>query len=122
MKRSTMTTVVAGALVALFVGTSVASAAELRVRCEKRSGRSKIDVDARKVRRGTYTCNVTSGANSASDTKAAVRNEVQFNFDSNTGEVGDVRISADFIQNGSVCAQVTGNGINLQRCVACTVR
>jgi hypothetical protein len=115
-------TVMAGALVALFLGAAVADAAEIRVRCEKRSGRSKIDVDGRKVPRGTYTCVVTSGSNGAEDTKAAVRGEVEFDFDSNTNEVGDVVIAPDFIQNGSVCAEITGNGITLSRCVACTVR
>ncbi len=122
MKRSTMMTLVAGTLVTLFVGAAVADAAEMRLRCEKRAGRSKIDVDGRNVPRGQYTCTVTSGSNSATHPKkSSVRGQVEFDFDSNTGEVGDLRIPANFIQNGSVCATINGP-TTLNGCAKCEVR
>lgn len=120
MKRAMMT-MVAGSLVALVVGAATADAAEMRLRCESRSGRSrsKISVDGRDVPRGTYTVTVTSGANSATDTKASVGDEVEFDFDSATGEVGDVRIAGTFIQGGNVCATISGNGLTLNDCESC---
>ncbi len=120
MKRAMMT-VVAGSLVAIVVGTAAANAAEMRLRCESRSGRSrsKISVDGRNVPRGTYTVTVASGANSASDMKGSVGDEVEFDFDSATGEVGDVRIAGTFIQGGDVCATITGNGLTLSACERC---
>jgi hypothetical protein len=119
MKRTTMMTMVAGALATLLVGAAAASA-EMRLRCESRSGRSrsKISVDGRDVPQGTYTVTVTSGANSASDTKASVGDEVEFDFDSATGEIGDVSIPGNFIQNGQVCATITGN-VTLNGCTGC---
>jgi hypothetical protein len=121
MMRSIKTVMAAGALTTLLLGAVAADAADMRLRCERRSDRSKIDVDGRNVPRGTYLCVVTSGANSASDTKAAVRREVEFDFDSNTNEVGDVPIPADFIQNGRVCATITGPRV-FSGCAQCEVR
>ncbi len=122
MMRTMKTVMATGALTTLLLGAVAADAADMRLRCERRSDRSKIDVDGRNVPRGTYRCVVTSGANSASDSKAAVRREVEFDFDSNTNEVGDMRIPANFIQNGSVCATITGNGVSLSGCARCDVR
>jgi hypothetical protein len=127
MKGSKMLRVAAGCFVVLFAGAVAADAAELRLRCEKRSGRSKISVDGRDVPPGDYMVTVTSGANTATDanTNPAGGDEVEFDFDSNVelapvGETPDVRIAADFIQ-GSVCATITGP-VTTTGCEDCKVK
>jgi hypothetical protein len=88
----------------------------IRVRCERRgNSRSKISVDGNNLRNGTYTARVTSGANTA--TAAAQRSigdEVEFDFDSNTGE-GGTRIPRTFIQGGSVTGEILNAAGNVVR-------
>ena len=77
-----------------------ALSATLRVRCERRPGRSKISVDANNVspRNGTFRARVrAAGGTVTSGLKRAVGDEVEFDFDSNT-EAGATRIPANFIQ------------------------
>lgn len=77
-----------------------ALAATLRVRCERRSNRSKISVDANNVtpRNGRFRARVrAAGGTATSALKRAVGDEVEFDFDSNT-EAGATRIPANFIQ------------------------
>jgi hypothetical protein len=74
--------------------------ATLRVRCERRPGRSKISVDANDVapRNGLFRARVrAAGGTVTSALKRAVGDEVEFDFDSNT-EAGATRIPANFIQ------------------------
>jgi len=92
-----------------------ALAATLRVRCERRSGRSKISVDANNVspRGGRFRARVrAAGGTVTSPLKRAVGDEVEFDFDSNT-EAGATRIPANFIQRRAG-ADVIGILLNAQ--------
>ena len=88
----------------------------IRVRCERRGNqRSKISVDGRNLRSGTYTARVTSGANTASAApQHTIGDEVEFDFDSNTGE-GGTRIPRTFIQGNSVTGQILNAAGNVVR-------
>jgi hypothetical protein len=75
-------------------------AVTLRVRCERRSNRSKISVDANNVtpRNGRFRARVrAAGGTVTSALKRAIGDEVEFDFDSNT-EPGATRIPVNFIQ------------------------
>jgi hypothetical protein len=81
----------------------------IRVRCEVRSGRSKISVDGNNLQAGTYAARVTSGTNHATaPAKATLSDEVEFDFDSNRNDVaeGATAISLNFIQNARVQADL----------------
>jgi hypothetical protein len=72
----------------------------IRLRCERRSDRSKISVDGRNLspRNGTFRARVrAAGGTATSETRRAVGDEVEFDFDSNTGE-GGTRIAVSFIR------------------------
>lgn len=88
---------------------ATADAASLRLRCEVRTSpaRSKISVDGRNVLpNAMYAARVVSGINRAtSRPKVADGDEVEFDFDSNTGE-GGTRIPANFIRNNTVRAVI----------------
>lgn len=78
-------------------------AAGIRLRCERRSNRSKISVDGRSLspRAGTFRARVSAaGGTATSAAKNAVGGEVEFDFDSDRGDVraGATRISASFIR------------------------
>jgi hypothetical protein len=88
---------------------AVEASASIRVRCEVRSDRSRASVDGNNLKSGRYTARIESGSNSK-DSKKAQRtrgDEVEFDFDSNTGE-GGTRIDQNFIVDG----QLTGMLIN----------
>lgn len=88
-----------------------ASAASIRVRCEKSATRSKISVDAGDLLPGNYRARVISGSNAKSSPPApTVGDEVEFDFDSAANQAGATRISPEFIQN----LRVTGKIINEQ--------
>jgi hypothetical protein len=77
--------------------------ATLRVRCERRSDRSKISVDANNVvpRNGTFRARVrAAGGTRTSAPKRAVGDEVEFDFDSERDDIaaGATPIPANFIQ------------------------
>ncbi len=77
----------------------------LRLRCEARSGRSKISVDGNNLTPGTYRASVRSGGNIAmSNARTAIGDEVEFDFDSDPNDIagGASRIAPDFIQGGRV--------------------
>ena len=87
-------------------GNLSALAASLRVRCERRSGRSKISVDANNVspRGGRFRARVqAAGGTVTSGLKRAVGDEVEFDFDSNRNDIaqGATRVPASFIQRRS---------------------
>lgn len=83
-----------------------ADAASIRVRCEKRSNRSKISVDGRNLTPGDYKAKVVSGSNSKnSPLQPTVGDEVEFDFDSNTGEDA-IPIKAGFVRNLTVTGKI----------------
>ena len=102
------------AVLAVFMTTTLsiadANAADIRVTCEKRSDRSKVSVDGSNLVAGNYIAKIISGSNTKKSVpKATTGDEVEFDFDSDPGDVaaGATRISRGFIQG-----QVTGQLIN----------
>jgi hypothetical protein len=90
----------------------------LRLRCERRSGRSKISVDGNNLapRNGTFKARVSAaGGTVASTSKRAVGDEAEFDFDSNRNDIaaGATRISATFIARRSG-PDVVGEILNAQ--------
>ena len=109
-----------------------AVAVSLRVRCERRSSRSKISVDGDNLspRNGRFSARVRAAAGTVtSATKRAVGDEAEFDFDSNRNDIaqGATRISAKFITARSG-PDVVGEILNSQgkviasRGVECTFR
>jgi hypothetical protein len=83
-------------------GGAGAVAGALRVRCERRSGRSKISVDGNNLspRSGTFSARVqAAGGMVTSAARQAVGDEAEFDFDSNRNDIaaGATQISAAFI-------------------------
>ncbi|MGE0439986.1 MAG: hypothetical protein AB7L66_03265 [Gemmatimonadales bacterium] len=106
-----------------------AAAGAVRVRCEVRSNRSKISVDGRSLRpaTATYSARAVSGGNVASaPARAAVGGEVEFDFDSDPGDIaeGAVAIGAGFIVGGSVTGEILDAAGTLvaTATVSCTVK
>jgi hypothetical protein len=125
---SSLACLTAGFVLAL---PAAADAASLRLRCEKRfdPARSKVSVDGRNVSpNAIYTARVISGTNQATaKPKAAVGDEVEFDFDSNPNDIraGATAIGANFIRNGSVRAAIfnaDGNVVAGPATVACEIR
>ena len=83
--------------------------AKIFLSCEKRSDRSKISVNAKNLVSGNYSAIVKSGGSQAqSPARPTIGDEVEFDFDSDQGDIaeGATAISAAFIQNGTVEAEV----------------
>jgi hypothetical protein len=83
-------------------GASALVTSTLRLRCERRTGRSKISVDGNNLapRNGSFRARVTaSGGTVTSAARRAVGDEAEFDFDSNRNDItaGATRISATFI-------------------------
>jgi hypothetical protein len=81
---------------------ATATGASIRLRCERRSNRSRISVDGRGLtpRAGSFRARVTaSGGTVTSGFRRAVAGEVEFDFDSDRGDIreGATRIPATFI-------------------------
>ena len=90
--------------------TTLPPAAVARVTCEKRSDRSRVSVDGRNLAGGGYHARITSGANTAtSGARPTVGDEVEFDFDSDPGDIaaGATAIAADFL--AGVPPAVTGD-------------
>jgi len=88
--------------------------ATVTIKCEVRSNRSRISVDGNNLARGSYQATATSGANSATaSAKPTVGDEVEFDFDSDGGDIaaGATAIDAAFIQGTP--PQVTGTIVTL---------
>jgi hypothetical protein len=104
------------------------AAPDLRVRCEKRTNRSRISVDGRNVPAGSYAVKVTSGANAASRNESVAggaNDEFEADFDSNRNDVaaGATKISAKFIQGGKINVEVSPDpGFVNRSPYSCTVR
>ena len=106
---------------ALTTSSASAIAGSLRLRCERRSGRSKISVDGNNLRprNGSFRARVRAAAGSViSAAKRAVGDEVEFDFDSNRNDIaaGATRISATFISRRSG-SDVVGEILNSQGAV-----
>ena len=100
-------TFMAASAIALFSMVGVAAdAAEVEVKCEKRPFRSRASVDGNNLKPGMYRAVLRSGADHIARSQFAqtIGDEVQFDFDSNQGDVaeGATPISAQFIVNGRV--------------------
>jgi hypothetical protein len=83
--------------------SQAAASGGLRLRCERRSDRSKISVDGRNLtpRAGVFRARVrAAGGSATSGTQRAVGGEAEFDFDSNRNDVreGATRIAASFIR------------------------
>jgi hypothetical protein len=102
----TLKTWAAAAALAAFSFTAIsANAADVEVRCEKRSARSKASVDGSNLRSGQYRAVLKSGTKTRrSPFDQTIGDEVQFDFDSNANDIaeGATAIPADFIVNGRV--------------------
>jgi hypothetical protein len=103
---------------ALVASTASAIAGTLRLRCEHRSGRSKISVDGNDLspRNGSFRARVrAAGGTVTSAAKRAVGDEVEFDFDSNRNDIaaGATRIPATFIRARSG-PDVIGQLLNAQ--------
>ncbi len=87
-----------------------ANAATIDVKCEVRSGRSKISVDGKGYAAGYYRARVASGAGVvwAKAFKRPVAGELEFDFDSNPADIraGATAISAAFIKNRAVNGRI----------------
>jgi hypothetical protein len=108
LKFSTFFAATTVVLLASFAAAE-ASAATVRVKCEKRETRSKISVDGRDLKPGNYMAVVLSGDNEkASPLLPSVGDEIEFDFDSNRNNVaeGAIQISRSFIQGGRVTGQL----------------
>lgn len=110
-------------LLALTALTVEAAAPVVWVRCETRSNRSKISVDVNNVPSGRYTAKVKSGANRASSTLRSVGDEVEFDFDSDAGDIaeGATAVARNFIVARQVSVQVTGP-VTLSKTASCRAR
>lgn len=99
------TLVAAAALASLSLTAFGASAADVEVRCEKRSNRSKASVDGSNLRSGQYRAVLRSGTNTKrSPYDQTIGDEIQFDFDSRAADIaeGATAIPADFIVDGRV--------------------
>lgn len=97
--------VAAAALASLSLTAFTATAAEVEVRCEKRSARSSASVDGSNLTSGQYRAVLKSGTKIARSPFAeTIGDEAQFDFDSKNTEVaeGATSIPLDFIVDGRV--------------------
>ncbi|MEQ1514173.1 MAG: hypothetical protein ABL934_16040 [Lysobacteraceae bacterium] len=132
MKTRSMKSLLVLASLGLLLSSTVASAAELRVRCEQRSvpSRAKISVDAKNLAQANamYSVRVISGSNQSTHVPlTAIGDEVGFDFDSNPADIaaGAQSISAGFITGGAVQAALfdaTGQMVIGPVSAACRVR
>lgn len=85
-----------------------ASAAGIRVKCEKQANRSKVSVDGRGLAAGEYYANIISGSNQKASQPVTGGGELEFDFDSDKGNIaaGATAISSIFIQGGKVTGQI----------------
>jgi hypothetical protein len=95
----------AGAVAMLTLLTFAASAADVKVSCEKRLHRSRASVDGSGLADGSYRAVLKSGDKRVpSDLDVAIGDEVAFDFDSNPNDIaeGATPIPANFIVDGRV--------------------
>ena len=95
----------ASAVAILTLFATVASAADVDVRCEKRTHRSSASIDGRNLASGFYRAVLKSGARTVrSHFDQAIGHEGAFDFDSNPNDIsiGATPIPANFIVDGQV--------------------
>lgn len=102
---------------------------EVVIDCELRVGdRSKVSVNGKGLRAGSYTASIVSGSNSAvAGPQAAVLGQAEFDFDSDGGDIGAgaTAISSTFLSPAaSVTAQILDENSNVivEGTAACRVR
>jgi len=103
MTLKTLMAASAVSMLALFA--TIASAADVDVRCEKRTHRSSASIDGKNLANGFYRAVLKSGDKTRrSDFEQTIAHEVEFDFDSNPNDIslGATPIPADFIVNGQV--------------------
>lgn len=125
MKLKPLIAAMCGAAVLAMTVTD-ASAAGIRVTCEKRADRSKISVDGNGLATGAYKAIVISGANSkTSAAKPTAGDQVGFDFNSQPNDIaaGATAISTTFIQ-GAVTGKIVNAGgfVVASDTVACRTR
>ncbi|WP_022947384.1 hypothetical protein [Methylohalobius crimeensis] len=79
------------------------------VSCERETDRSEVSVNAKNLVPGNYSAMITSGANTATSfSMPSDDDEVEFDFDSDPDDImeGDNEIGPDFIQQGTVSAEI----------------
>lgn len=111
MTTSLSTRMLAATLLSLV--SLAASAADVRVTCEKRSNRSKASIDGSNLDAGSYRAVLRSGTARATTTyEAAVGDEAQFDFDSRPADIADgaTAIPASFIVDGRVRGHLVDAG------------
>jgi hypothetical protein len=122
------TIMAASAVSILALFASVASAATVDVRCEKRAQRSTASIDGKSLVGGFYRAVLKSGGKTArSNFDQAIRHEVAFDFDSNPNDIslGATPIPANFIVDGQVQGYLVnqnGQRVTPIATVACRVR
>jgi hypothetical protein len=97
--------VAAATAATLMLAALSAGAADVEVRCEKRSARSSASVDGSNLASGEYRAVLKSGTKIARSPFAeTIGDEAQFDFDSKNTEVaeGATSIPLDFIVDGRV--------------------
>lgn len=102
---TTKTLMAASAFSILALFATVASAATVDVRCEKRTHRSSASIDGRNLAGGFYRAVLKSGTKTVrSNFDQAIGHEVAFDFDSNPNDIslGATPIPANFIVDGQV--------------------
>ncbi|MGQ0697636.1 MAG: hypothetical protein ACT4PZ_05270 [Panacagrimonas sp.] len=108
MKKFPLFSATLGAVLAMS-WVADASAAEIRVRCEKRATRSKVSVDGGNFAPGVYTARISSGGKTrTSPPTSTVGDELEFDFDSAVNDIGAgaTAIPRDYIQNATVRAKI----------------
>lgn len=93
------------AVTLLALASFAASAADVRVTCEKRGNRSKASIDGSNLESGVYRAVLRSGtARMVAAPAATIGDEVEFDFDSRPADIaeGATALPADFIVNGRV--------------------
>jgi hypothetical protein len=124
--RTILSTILAAVVVAVTV-PDTANAADIRVKCDKRTARSSISVDGKNLVPGSYRCQARSGSNQKTTGLVnSVGDELECDFASNAGDVaaGATQIPANFIQAGSVTGKlIDAAGFTVASdTVACRVR
>lgn len=99
------------AMSAVMMAVADASAASIRVQCEKRTDRARASVDGKGLTDGAYTAQIVSGAQTAQSLpQTSQRGEVEFDFRSKKESSDDsgeskTQIPANFIADDG---QLTG--------------
>ena len=97
--------IASAALAAMMLTAIEASAADVEVKCEKRSNRSRASVDGSDLTRGMYRAVLKSGGKVVrTQFESSVGDEAQFDFDSNPNDIADgaTAIPPNFIVDGRV--------------------